>query len=412
MTDRRIFQLKKFTGRMNGGRRGQVKSSLKKAAQRNPVAWHLVVPIDPTPGEEDWFEGLRREYDFPMHWDGKTWLDAQMAERPFIRRYFLTDERDRVIELLTQLNGEKAAIEDVHAGAERMKALAARINELDPYYRFDIAIRNNDVTIGVVPKYEGAELDHPISVKMNLAFPDTDEGRAVLKDVQDSMDYGSPVEVEGQFVQSFTLDGPAGFGGTFTEGGAFKFGPPQPRETWEMPFELRAVTSEGVQVAALPITLTERTAGLRGAIVRGSDRPGTFTVEMQANVETRRMDFRFQFSATSDHYPHDLLPALGFMRGAVPPNMIEVLVGPDRLPLGPAVTAPDVVTPEPGYIRLVEELARLRVRPGRSSRCPQNSLLTTWGDRRGASSSRRRGGRPTVEKCLLRTERHRANAVP
>jgi hypothetical protein len=359
-----IFQLKKFTGRMNGGRRGQVKSSLKTAARRKPVAWHLVVPIDPTPGEGEWFEGLRKEYDFPLHWDGKTWLDAQMAERPFIQRYFLTDERDRVMELLKQLHEEQAAIEDVQAGAERMRGLAARINELDPYYRFDIAIRNNDVSIGVFPKYEGAELDHPITVKMNLAFPDTDEGHAAMREVQASMDYGSPVEVEGQFIQSFTLDGPGGIGGTFTEGGAFKFGPPEPRETWEMPLELRALTSDGVQVAVLPITLTQRTMGLRGAIVRGSDRPGTFTVEMQANVETQHMSLHFRFSATADHFPHDLLPALVFMRGAVPPNMIEVLVGPDRMPLGEPVAAPDVFPLEEGYVRLVEDLARLQRETG------------------------------------------------
>lgn len=93
---REIYQLKGFTGRMNGGRRGQVRSSLKKAAKQKPVAWHLVVPIDPTQKELAWFENLRADYPFPLYWDGRTWLNAQFAERPFIPRYFLGDERDRV----------------------------------------------------------------------------------------------------------------------------------------------------------------------------------------------------------------------------------------------------------------------------------------------------------------------------
>jgi hypothetical protein len=38
-----IFEMKSFTGRMKSKRRTQVKNSLTRAAQHNPVAWHLVV---------------------------------------------------------------------------------------------------------------------------------------------------------------------------------------------------------------------------------------------------------------------------------------------------------------------------------------------------------------------------------
>jgi hypothetical protein len=354
-----IYQLKKFTGRMNGGRRGQVKSSLKKAAERDPVAWHLVVPIDHTPGELEWLEDLQRAYDFPLYWDGRTWLNTQMAERPFIPAYFLADERDRILELIGQLNEEQAALKDLGAGLDRMRSLAARINDLDPYYRFEITVGGVGGKVAVFPKYEGAELDHPITVNMNLAFPNTDQGRAAMEEFQSAMDYGSPVEVEGQFVQSFTIDGPAGFGGTFNEG-AFKIGPPGPREEVDLGFELRALTAEGVAVATLPITLTERTTGRRGGIIRGSDRPGAFAVEMQADIETKHLNMSFKFSATSDHLPHDLLPALAFMKGMVPPNSVEILVGPDRLPLAPPTVVPHVLPLEEGYIRLVEDLARLQ----------------------------------------------------
>jgi hypothetical protein len=319
-----IYQLKRFTGRVNGGRRGQVKSSLKKAAQHDPVAWHLVVPIDPTPKELEWFEGLKSEYQFPLNWDGKTWLNSQMAERAFIPNYFLTDEQDRAFELLRQLKQENAAIENVQAGVKRMRALADRINELDPYYRFDIAIEGGSARVSVFPKYKGAELDRPISVHFALAFPDTSEGHAAATAVEAAMDYGSPVEVEGQFIRSFTIDGPGGLGGTFTEGGSFKLSPAQPSDDWELKVELRAVNPEGVPIATLPITMTERTSGLRGIIVRGSDRPRTIAVEMRTDIETLQMNLHLRFSSNEDHYPYELLPTVGFMQGALPPNRIRM----------------------------------------------------------------------------------------
>src|ERR1700734_3676273 len=46
-----IFELKSFTGRVNPSRRLQVKRSLKRAAAHSPSAWHMVVPINPTPAE-------------------------------------------------------------------------------------------------------------------------------------------------------------------------------------------------------------------------------------------------------------------------------------------------------------------------------------------------------------------------
>jgi hypothetical protein len=53
------FELKGFTGRMTSGRRAQVKRSLRRAASVGLRSWTLVVPIDPTPGEQRWFDTLQ-----------------------------------------------------------------------------------------------------------------------------------------------------------------------------------------------------------------------------------------------------------------------------------------------------------------------------------------------------------------
>ena len=355
-----IYQLKSFTGRMTASRRRQVERSLKKAAARNPVEWHLVVPIDPTPGEEDWFEHLRGTVHFPISWKGRTWLNTRMAERPFIPRYFLEGESERVIEILTQMQQEKAAIADIQTGVDRIRALADRINELDPYYRFDVAVRNGSVEIGMVPRYEGAERDRPVRVTMALAFPDTDDGRAAAAEFQAAMDFGAPVDIQGEYIQAVEIDAPAGFAGTFPSGGYIKLGPPNPAQDWHLDAILGVLTQEGVRVASLPIYLTDRTTGRRGLVVRGADRARAISVEIRLEIETRRANLNFRFSATSDHYPHELLPALGFMRATAPPNRIQLLVGEQNVPMSDPIEVPNVLFIEDGYVKLVEDLARVQ----------------------------------------------------
>jgi len=68
-----LFELKSFTRRLTArspSRRRQVEESLRTAAGLQPDSWSLVVPINHNPGELEWFDGLRREYPFPLTWHG------------------------------------------------------------------------------------------------------------------------------------------------------------------------------------------------------------------------------------------------------------------------------------------------------------------------------------------------------
>ena len=124
------FELKSFTGRMTTSRRRQVARSLKRAAALEPRQWTLVVPIDPTPGEERWFRKLGKEYPFPTGWAGKTWLDEKVSAFPDIRRYFVEGASDEVIRLLRELREERAAVTDVRDAVGRLTD-AARASERD-----------------------------------------------------------------------------------------------------------------------------------------------------------------------------------------------------------------------------------------------------------------------------------------
>jgi hypothetical protein len=65
-----VFQLKSCTGRMDPGRWQQVKRSLERAAELNPEAWHLVLPIDFTPAEEKRFAEITARFSFPCDYMG------------------------------------------------------------------------------------------------------------------------------------------------------------------------------------------------------------------------------------------------------------------------------------------------------------------------------------------------------
>ena len=138
-----IFELKSFTGRMNPSRRRQAESSLERASQHEPAAWRLVVPIDPTPGELDWFERLSAGYDFECRWLGKCWLDGEMAHKPEIARYYAHGQRYELQEFLDLLRGigaEPPPISDgiLRSAAERASGIVDTLNQLDPHYSISL----------------------------------------------------------------------------------------------------------------------------------------------------------------------------------------------------------------------------------------------------------------------------------
>ena len=84
-----VYELKSFLGRMNDVRRQQVVRSLQRALKESPRTWSLVVPIDATPKEQEWFDSLASATTTTtLTWLGRTWLEEQLAAHPDIGRYF------------------------------------------------------------------------------------------------------------------------------------------------------------------------------------------------------------------------------------------------------------------------------------------------------------------------------------
>ena len=359
-----IFELKSFTGRMTSTRRRQAKRSLKKAAEHSPVAWHLVVPIDLNPNELKWFENITNGYQFPCDWLGKTWLDGHLANHPELPRYYIEGSSDEIVEALRELNKEQAYLGGgLPDAVERITALTTRLNELDPHYMFVFSASPVEgIKVAVLPRYPGAEKDRPIRIDASFSFPDTEEGRAAAAALSDTVAYGAPSTVSGDFVTNVIVDGIPGLG---TFGAAqLAFGPAQNQQATSAPeIALRLVDEDGAVVLQLPLKVVGRNAGIQGGDLALMDYAGVVNVIIRLDVQTHQFTLNYRFAPPDKMLPGALMPALRFLSGIHSGLNMTVLF--DGQPTGPPVSATQTPPPElAGYTRLATDLDEIQRKSG------------------------------------------------
>ena len=360
------FELKSFTDRMTAGRRQQVANSLKRAAALKPTRWALVVPIDPTPKEEEWFRRLGTTYCFETEWFGKTWLDEKISAFPDIRRYFLEGAKDEVFRLLRELRDEQARITDAHDAIRRFRTLRERLNEIDPHYRYEIStgkvaadsrpsevvlsVSFDDVRVDVYPKYLGAVRDRPITIKV-VVDPDSEL-------IQNALDYGLGVNIPPQSVSSITLDAPAGLGGSFT-GGELEI---LPASGWlDEPVTLSLNIMDGDRLlASCPVRLTKQTSGLKGSVLTGTDSSGWLETRLTVNAVAGKLSAEFRLNPRPV-LPSALVPLCRWLSALQPPHDLK-LRWPDGSELRSALRTTSLVDESLG--RVVEALAYLQESSG------------------------------------------------
>lgn len=376
-----LFELKSFTGRMTArspNRRRQVEESLRTAAGLQPDSWSLVVPINHNPQELRWFDNLRQEYPFPLAWYGRTWLNNQMAAFPDIHRYYIEDARDEVLALLRELNAEQAALGSGAVDAiTRLDHLRARLNELDPQYRFDLTAgpaevamnafpqaamysqregEHGPVTIAVIPKYQDALRDRPIMVRVGLQFPDSEIGHEAAARFRAFLDYGDPAIVDETNVQEIEVDAPGGLGGTLRPG-ALRVGPVTDAD-FQLDTRLRVLNQAGSQLASLPVRFTTGYGGMRGRTIAGQDATGVLHISARFEEAARRVRVNVAVRPVSGLLPAALLAPLRLAHALRTPNAATVTTSMGDL--WPPILMPDLELVTTEYLELVEQLARVQ----------------------------------------------------
>ncbi len=380
----RIFELKSFTGRVDSSRRTQVKNSLKRASEWSHPQWSLVVPIDPTPGELEWFEELAVDHTFPIKWLGKTWLDDKMAAHEDVRRYFCEEKEHEVVNLLLELQREEAKVTNAVVAVERLSTLHQRLNQIDPFYRYELttgvrgkskrepealmSVTLNDTQVDVYEKYFGSARDRPITGKFEIEFDVKDT--ALIRGFEDALDYGTPVTLQGEAIKEITLDAPAGLGGSFS-GGYLSIHSSVEKLDDPIHLQLNVVDGDNVLVS-WPVQVTHRTDGIKGTIFDASDVTGWLTVQIKANFSTQHFQATFKLEP-KPIMPAALLPLLHWVIACRSPARMTI-VWPGGLEMSSAIAWEPM--DDERFVAVVEALAYLQQRSGVYFHLPPEISLT------------------------------------
>ncbi|WP_143661064.1 hypothetical protein [Streptomyces sp. M41(2017)] len=310
-----IYEIKSFTGRLNDSRRRQIKRSLRAASSHNPRHWHLIMPLDLTPNELEWYNDLKDDYPFVSNFTrGRTWLDSEMALRPEIARYYIGDSNSEIVNYLRDISREEAVLANGFPDAvARIKRLILQLNEIDPHYVFGFHVDpEGNVKPEVRPRYAGAELDRPFVIKAVFVFPETPEGRAAKAGFRDALDYGVPAELPEEFVKSVEIDAPAGMGGKWSGGTFFLESVAEPGSEG-VRYSAVVADGQGRPLAAIPLILARRFRGEKGAQVEFNDMTNFFTIRSRLNVLEKTAVHTFSFEHRGGVLPSALLPTLRFL---------------------------------------------------------------------------------------------------
>ena len=143
-----------------------------------------------------------------------------MAAHPDIRRSFLEEDANaEVVQLLRELNKEQAIVTNANDAMGRVRVLHERLNEIDPYYRYEFAtvtgtannwpsdvvfsVRQGDVRVDAYAKYRGAVKDRPISIIAKVSVGPEDLS------ILEQLGYGLETTIPPRMISNVTVDLPS-----------------------------------------------------------------------------------------------------------------------------------------------------------------------------------------------------------
>lgn len=417
-----IYQVKKFAENLTDNQKAQIEKSHQTiqtyASKRDWIIdrWHLALPLDPTPGNTEWFEGLAETGNFPCEWKGLSTVEGWAAKYSDVVDYYLGDWKDRLVDELArfvQLSGIPmmgSSVQD-HAGSfaqlgpsdvePKLAALRGTLNSRDPHFTYDIAVTGSPignpldfsrsplpaavsarqfgdsyVTFWVFPRCAESLEERPITLSASII---TAAGSQEHLDMEYFVKYGrvppNPLRVE-----KVSMDLPGGLGGSFSEGQLKIFDPPdEPGEDFDR--KVQIMSPDGATLAELVLTFGPSARGLdgTGSSSRGRHSSGFFEIEALTEVSDGKINLTMLVHRgdPTGHYPDEIEPALSFLQHFVAPNVLRIsTIRGSTPPLDQAIpdsTAgrdPEVVAWNNTLLRYTRALCRIQQEVSSELRIP------------------------------------------
>ncbi|MEU8309831.1 hypothetical protein AB0C84_40300 [Actinomadura sp. NPDC048955] len=364
-----VYQVKRYAGKLTAKQANDIERSWRTFVDKTlrvlPVrSWTLVMPWEPTHERLEWLAELTAGHGIRVEWMGGRILDGMAARRPSLVEYFFGDGGERLQRLMTaalhagtEVPAQKAGDDLLAAVIGRHQALTAALNELDPFYRYEVEVRTGKVSdqpwdadtqsdpMIVLVQYQ--QLDavtylvmrlialsaestrlRPIVMSSELtATPGTPQAQALA----DFREFGAPLQAMPARITDVT--GPPGITALPGEGRISIW----PRPVQNMPdLEVRALAPDGSIPQTLDMVEVENgraTAG-PGVWIAAQDQGGAFRLELRLNGSDRdTLDITPMHLA--GRAPAEVLPAMRLLASLEDGNALVLAVRGGGKPIGP-----------------------------------------------------------------------------
>ncbi|MFI7210927.1 hypothetical protein ACIBP4_04505 [Micromonospora maritima] len=394
-----IYQVKRYASRLDARQAAEIGKSwstfVRETLPRLPVrSWTLVTPWNPTNERLDWLAELTAEAPFPCRWMGGTNLDVLAARHPELVDYYFGDGGERLHRLMADaLQGGRdlprgVPPQDMLAAAvERQRAIVTNLDQVDPFYRYELEIRTGvvgdlpwDTELGrwasaayvqyqqlpdgqysvlrLLPKSAESARLRPITISGRL---EVTSGSPEHQAVENFVQFGTPfVDVPGTVTE---VIGPPGVARSTPGQGRFQF-MVAPESAADLPdLEIRLLDTTGTTHHTLNLTDVELSNGLNGtgSWLSGYDQGGA--VQFQFFVNGKDGDaVQLNAQSLTGKVPADVLPAVRLTADLGPGMGIMAAVRGG----GPAVTPVWEMSDEPvtpvarWHVRLLEALIAIQ----------------------------------------------------
>ena len=364
-----IYQVKRYSTNLTSTEKRSIERSwhtfmTETAGGLSIASWNLVLPLDPTPENDAWLSELTAGVDFDINWVGLPTLDGWAADNRRLTDYFFGDGAERLHQLMTlafaggsAIPGTQPADDLLGAITDRAAQLADALEEVDPYYRYQIELRtgsmpdlsesiedpaieglmmtrfegtgpNQYLALHIIERFPGAALFKPIQQSVELrAEPGTADHDAIER----FMYYGAPFSELSAHVTKTT--GPPG---TAIDG-ATLLSSLAPSASGLFPAcEIRLISPEGSVLASAPVSDLVINNAPRGAgQFVGATMGRTTRVEFYIGAKGRDDEMIFRTYELGGHLPHEIKPEVYLLSQMTAGTCVYLCVASGKPLLGP-----------------------------------------------------------------------------
>lgn len=351
-----IYQVKKFNSNLDTSQLRQIKDSYESlhkycdASGLDVRAWHLLMPLNPTKENIEWFDHLTNDAGHSCDWRGRDYLDGLAAKFPDVVDYYLHDGADRLERVVGEMlqlfqlqkKSDGAGVLTPAQAIEHLRGLQPLL-DTDPHFRYGVSLEpvmpdlkamgtgfvaamsqgwgdDGAITVKIYPRFAEALEYRPIPGTLTFSV---EPGSASEKAVHEFIKYGAPL-VTPMGTAGVNIDLPGGLGGSF-DGGMVKIGPSLAGHgTSGQRLRLVAVDPNGKTDVETQIDLQPTLVGAdkSGFQINGVERSQVFDIEIRGDLSTKSLTFSIRLRDMTGRAPSDLTAGIQFLSALRPPNTL------------------------------------------------------------------------------------------